>query len=198
MTEIDHLFDTCTITREIHNEDMLDNVIGCCENKKVNFSISNAVLDELYKPAKKPNDCSDEDYQAIGKISEYVKFNIKTRKINLINDCQNETLKILQEIRRRYYSWMTNPKELNRLISQGEITKEQIKTRKFRNKDMGECSLVAIALTDPENYIIVSEDKGRVYKHPDINIFDYYKYKGIKIYKFCNWPLYKYLPKVAD
>lgn len=37
---------------------------------------------------------------------------------------------------------------------------------------MGECELIAISKTTNGEYIIVTNDNGKVYKHPDQNLFD--------------------------
>ena len=39
---------------------------------------------------------------------------------------------------------------------------------------MGECELIAIAKTAEDEYQIVTDDKGRVFLHPDQNLFDEY------------------------
>ena len=39
---------------------------------------------------------------------------------------------------------------------------------------MGECELLAIAKVSAGQYRIVTNDRGRVFQHPDQNIFDTY------------------------
>ncbi len=80
----------------------------------------------------------------------------------------------LKKIRDRYYSWMRNPDYLQKMIEKGTLTREDIKKENFKKKDMGECELVAIAKASGGEYWLITNDKGRVYKHPDMNIFDAY------------------------
>jgi hypothetical protein len=69
---------------------------------------------------------------------------------------------------------MGNAEYLKHLMSKGEITLEEIKKPSFKTKDKGECELIAIAKASKGEYWVVTNDKGRVYKHPDMNIFDTY------------------------
>ena len=69
---------------------------------------------------------------------------------------------------------MSDINYLNLLISQGIISADDIKKKSFRNKDLGECELIAIAKLAKDKYQIVSNDKGRVFLHPDQNLFDEY------------------------
>lgn len=80
----------------------------------------------------------------------------------------------LKKIRKKFYSWMSDINYLNLLISQGIISADDIKKKSFRNKDLGECELIAIAKVAKDKYQIVSNDKGRVFLHPDQNLFDEY------------------------
>ena len=80
----------------------------------------------------------------------------------------------LKKIRKKFYSWMSDINYLNLLISQGIISADDIKKKSFRNKDLGECELIAIAKLAKDKYQIVSNDKGRVFLHPDQNLFDEY------------------------
>ncbi|RAZ95773.1 hypothetical protein DK853_28180, partial [Klebsiella oxytoca] len=80
----------------------------------------------------------------------------------------------LKKIRKKFYSWMSDINYLNLLISQGIISADDIKKKSFRNKDLGECELIAIAKLVKDKYQIVSNDKGRVFLHPDQNLFDEY------------------------
>lgn len=79
-----------------------------------------------------------------------------------------------KKIRKRFYSWMKDAAYLQNLISRGELTVEEVKKPGFKTKDMGECELIATAKTSEGEYWVVTNDKGRVYKHPNLNIFDTY------------------------
>ena len=69
---------------------------------------------------------------------------------------------------------MRNPQYLQKLIQEGKISRDDIKKPGFRNKDLGECELLAIAKVSAGQYRIVTNDRGRVFQHPDQNIFDTY------------------------
>ena len=98
-----------------------------------------------------------------------------------------------KNIRRRHYGWMTKVDYCKKLIRKGVLDEKEYQSKLFKLKDCGECSLIAIALTAPNDYIIISEDKGKVYKHPDVNIFDIYKDKDILIVTYDKW---KYKDKI--
>lgn len=80
----------------------------------------------------------------------------------------------LKKIRKRFYSWMRDPVYLQKLIQEGRLSREDIKKASFRNKDLGECELLAIAKASSGKYQIITNDKGRVFQHPDQNLFDAY------------------------
>lgn len=80
----------------------------------------------------------------------------------------------LKKIRQRFYGWMKDGNYLRLLISQGKISESDLKKKSFRNKDMGECELIAIAKVSNDEHQIVTNDKGRVFLHPEQNLFDEY------------------------
>lgn len=49
-------------------------------------------------------------------------------------------------------------------LQEGKLTKQEIKYLKY--KDLGECALLAIAITSNEYKVIITNDKGRVHKYP--------------------------------
>lgn len=82
--------------------------------------------------------------------------------------------KEFNKIRKRFYGWMTDYNYLSHLVAQGKISEDDIKKKSFRNKDVGECELIAIAKVTPDEHQIVTNDKGRVFLHPEQNLFDEY------------------------
>ena len=58
---------------------------------------------------------------------------------------------------------MKDPNYLKSLIAKGKISEDDIKKKSFRNKDMGECELIAIAKVSSDEHQIVTNDKGRVF-----------------------------------
>jgi len=70
------------------------------------------------------------------------------------------------------------------LIQKGKIRPEERKS--FKYKDLGECSLIAIALENVSSNIIVTNDKGKIYLKPYENIFDFYPDVKVMNYKEFN------------
>ena len=94
----------------------------------------------------------------------------------------------LKKIRQRFYGWMRDVNYLKMLISQGKITENDIKKKSFRNKDMGECELIAIAKVSSDEHHIVTNDKGRVFLHPEQNLFDEYASEiGLTVLNSDEW-----------
>mgnify|MGYP005775150903 FL=1 len=94
----------------------------------------------------------------------------------------------LRKIRQRFYGWMRDVDYLKMLISQGKITENDIKKKSFRNKDMGECELIAIAKVSSDEHHIVTNDKGRVFLHPEQNLFDEYASEiGLTVLNSDEW-----------
>lgn len=79
-----------------------------------------------------------------------------------------------RDLRKKFYGWMSDSNYLKLLVSRGMITEDEIKKKGFRNRDLGECELIAIAKTAVDEYQIVTNDKGRVFLHPKQNLFDDY------------------------
>ena len=94
----------------------------------------------------------------------------------------------LKKIRQRFYGWMRDVNYLKMLISQGKITENDIKKKSFRNKDMGECELIAIAKVSSDEHQIVTNDKGRVFLHPEQNLFNEYASEiGLTVLNSDEW-----------
>ena len=68
---------------------------------------------------------------------------------------------------------MHDPDYLHYLIQQGKLNRDDVK--RLRKKDLGECELLAIAKASKGEYWMVSNDLGRVYMHPEQNIFESYE-----------------------
>lgn len=94
----------------------------------------------------------------------------------------------LKKIRQRFYGWMRDVNYLKMLISQGKITENDIKKKSFRNKDMRECELIAIAKVSSDEHHIVTNDKGRVFLHPEQNLFNEYASEiGLTVLNSDEW-----------
>lgn len=145
-----------------------------CKDNKKDITITQTILDELdpgyYR--EKEDESSKEIYTA---VNNYVSgaMGIKVIKLIALSDipgAQDE----YKKIRKRFYGWMKDAAYLQKLVLKGDLTPEEIKKPSFKTKDMGECELIAIAKASNGEYWVVTNDKGRVYKHPDLNLFDTY------------------------
>lgn len=177
---MNYLKDTCVFINKIQYPSTVFNLAKYCNDKNDVLSITNTVLEEL---------------QYEGKLDENKK-EISRGIVNMINLCkQNELVEIIdfqrykkdyEAIRKNYYGFATNPQYLNMLVQSGKMTREEVKVLKY--KDRGECSCLAIAKQDPLNYVIVTEDKGKITGMPSINLFNEFKNKfGIQIFKYDEW-----------
>lgn len=71
-------------------------------------------------------------------------------------------------------------------MEDGLLKKEDV--RNVRKKDLGECELVAIAKTSKRTFWLITNDLGRVFLHPDLNVFDMYKDDpNVKIISGAEW-----------
>ncbi|SHI24087.1 hypothetical protein SAMN02745823_03797 [Sporobacter termitidis DSM 10068] len=184
---MEHLFDTCTIKHELKTDTVIFAVAEYCSNIKEPFTISSVIKNEL----RPPNTLSKAEYEKASRVNAYIERYIKSGHIKVIDISTENTIKLnFNKLRQCHYGWMTRGDYCKHLIETGELTLEEYKSPGFRNRDAGECSLIAIALTSPKSYVIISEDKGVVFSHPHINIFDVFKSKGLNIVKFKEWLYY--------
>lgn len=149
-------------------------VADLCRKNKNDVTITQTILNELDPGYYRENQdvSSKEIYTAVDNLVTGTRGMQVIRMISLsdIKGAEEE----LKKIRKRFYSWMTDPAYLQKLIQEGKITKEDIKKPNFRKKDLGECELLAIAKASLGEYLIVTNDKGRVFQHPEQNLFDAY------------------------
>ena len=181
---MNHLFDTCTIKNRLRDGSTILSVSEYCYKTSEPFIISSEIQIEL----KPPERLDSAVFEIAKKTASAVEFCIKLGYIQLIDiESDNIMADNYRKIRRRYYGWMTKSDYCKKLIKDGILTEEEYKSRGFRYRDAGECTLIAIAMTDPENFTIISEDNGKVYMHPLENIFDTYRELGIIVVKYKNW-----------
>lgn len=149
-------------------------VAEVCKRNGNDITITQTILKELDPGYYRENTdiSSKEIYTAVSNLvtGAWGIKNIRLLKLEEIDGAEKE----LKKIRKRYYGWMQDADYLNRLVQKGIITRQDIKRPGFRNKDLGECELLAIAKVSGGNYIIITNDRGRVFLHPDQNLFDIY------------------------
>lgn len=178
-----HLFDTCTFFNELSSPNEIINLGRRVKENKEKICITNFIWDEL-QPHRHLDKEKIEQSTGIINGLQFCEDNLKS--LETIRILENSSYKMnYNDIRKRYYSHI-NARELKRRITNGEITEKDAK--KLKKKDCGECSCIAIAITDPRNICIVSEDEGKICERPEINIFDIYRRShNIMVFKFISW-----------
>lgn len=149
-------------------------VADLCKKNSNDITITQTILDELDPGYYRENEdtSSKEIYTSVSNLVAGT-WGIKAIRMIRLSDIEGAEEE-LKKIRKRYYSWMSKPEYLQKLIQEGKISREDIKKPSFRNKDLGECELLAIAKASSGRYWIVTNDKGRVFQHPEQNLFDTY------------------------
>ena len=149
-------------------------IADLCKKNETEITVTETILNEL-EPGyylELEDETAKNAYNAVYNLT-YGTMGIKAIRIVKLDDIPGAKEE-LKKIRKKFYSWMSDINYLNLLISQGVITADDIKKKSFRNKDLGECELIVIAKTAEDEYQIVTNDKGRVYLHPEQNLFDDY------------------------
>ncbi len=141
-----------------------------CRVSKRGMCVTNTILNEL-EPRHYHIEFSPDFKDVFTSVYNQI-YTFKTIELISLSDVPKapEELKM---IRKRHYYWIKDPAYLKRLISQGVIKKEDIKS--LPTRDLGECELVAIAKSSGGEYQIVTNDKGRVFAHPFQNVFSHYE-----------------------
>lgn len=167
-----YLVDTNVFLHAI--SDNIYSVAMLCKENDTDITITDTILCELepgYYLALE-DETANQVYTCVHNLTNGDMGQKAIRIVN-INDVPGAKEE-LKKIRDRYYMWMRDGSYLQKLISEGKLTLNDIKKKSFRNKDLGECELIAIAKTSSDQYDIVTNDKGRVFLHPEQNLFDDY------------------------
>lgn len=154
-----------------------------CKTQKQPMTITPTIFSELdpgmNRAAEEPS--TQELYQSVENLISSWKL-IEMKKLEDVQGATEE----LKKIRNNYYRWMRDSEYLRHLIDTGLLTEDEIRSPIFRNKDLGECELIAIAKND-KSFSIVTNDKGRVYCHPDQNLFEIYKEQISELLSSDEW-----------
>lgn len=165
------------------------NVFGVaqlCKSKGNDICITQTIIDEL-EPGHQREVEEETARDIYNCVNNLVTGKTGFKVIKVLDMAKIEGAKErFKEIRKRYYGWMTDSLYLQKMVSEEKLTAEEIRSPRFKKKDMGECELIAIAEVSGDKYLIVTDDKGRVYKHPDINIFDTYA-KDVPVLSGKEW-----------
>lgn len=167
-----YLVDTNVFLHSICDE--IFAIADLCKKNETEITVTETILNEL-EPGyylELEDETAKNAYNSVYNLT-YGTMGIKLIRIVKLDDIPGAKEE-LKKIRKKFYSWMSDINYLNLLISQGVITADDIKKKSFRNKDLGECELIAIAKTAEDEYQIVTNDKGRVFLHPEQNMFDDY------------------------
>lgn len=159
-----------------------------CKDKDNDVTITETILNELepgYYLALE-DETAKQVYNSVSNLAHGT-MGLKVIRILNVADVPG-AMEELKKIRDRYYMWMRDGTYLQSLIAAGKLTVEDIKKKSFRNKDLGECELIAIAKTSTDDYEIVTNDKGRVFLHPEQNLFDdYASNEGLIVLSSDEW-----------
>lgn len=167
-----YLVDTNVFLHAICNE--IFTVANLCKENGEEVAITETILREL-EPGyylEIEDKTANNAYTAVHNLT-YGTMGIKMIRLIKLEEIPGAKDE-LKKIRQRFYGWMKDGNYLRLLISQGKISESDLKKKSFRNKDMGECELIAIAKVSNDEHQIVTNDKGRVFLHPEQNLFDEY------------------------
>lgn len=180
-----YLKDTCVLKHNIDTGDKIYKVAQHCKECGKQFSVTDYVLDEI-KPGKSVD---VENAKHSTNLLSGLEGAVNSKVISKIEIDSNQVYKKnFRDIRRRYYYWISDTEYLKKLVDEGSMTLEEVRSKGLKYKDYGECSCIAVAMEDPKKYIIVSNDKGAVYKHPSINLFQKYtKSHDIQVMTYDEW-----------
>ena len=140
-------------------------VADLCKKNGTEITVTETILNEL-EPGyylEIEDETARDVYNSVHNLT-YGTMGMKVIRMVKLDDIPGAKEE-LKKIRKKFYSWMSDINYLNLLISQGIISADDIKKKSFRNKDLGECELIAIAKLAKDKYQIVSNDKGRVFLH---------------------------------
>jgi len=180
-----YLKDSCVFIKHINTGNKILEVSAHCKRNNKRLVISDEILTELYPGAQVEK---EQERESAKELYKSVDFAVNTNLIEMIRLKDSpEIMSNYRTIRNRFYGWMKDHSYLKKLIKDGLITKEEIQSKGFKYKDVGECSLIAIAMVE-HNLTIVTNDKGKVYKHPEQNLFDTYaKDNDISVLSYKEW-----------
>ncbi len=167
-----YLVDTNVFLHSICDE--IYRVADLCKKNETDITVTETILNEL-EPGyylEIEDDTAKDVYNSVYNLT-YGAMGVKRIRLVKLDDIPGAKEE-LKRIRKKFYSWMSDANYIKFLISQGKITVDDIKKKNFRNKDLGECELIAIAKTTENEYQIVTNDKGKVFLHPEQNLFDDY------------------------
>ncbi|KMK77961.1 hypothetical protein [Alkalihalobacillus pseudalcaliphilus] len=179
-----YLKDTCVFINRFNSLGIIQ-LLQNYKNSTNSFGVTDIVINEL-NPGRAVEAADAEKSKSmlgvvnlLEKSRDLVKYDVET---------EEKYQKNFQKIRKQFYGHLNDLNFVKKALAKKEITNESFKNRTYKFKDYGECSCIAVAMLEPEEVSIVSDDKGRVFLKPNINLFDKYKEShGIKVLEYEEW-----------
>lgn len=181
-----YIEDTNIFMKHINTGTEIIKVADHCKSLGKTISITDIILDEFRTPRWFLGEEKAKSQELHNTIVQGI---FSLRQIELIEVTKDSDYKKnFEAIRSRYYGHLLDPKYVKAALDAGEITQQQFKNKSYQFKDYGECSCLAVAMDNPKKYTIVSNDKGRVFLKPNLNLFDKFREKyGITIWDYDEW-----------
>ncbi|WP_374717478.1 hypothetical protein [Neobacillus sp.] len=179
-----YLKDTCVFINRFNSLGIIQ-LLQKYKNSSNSFGVTDVVINELNPGRAVDATDAEKSKSMLGVVNlleksrDIVKYDVETEAKYQEN---------FQKIRRQFYGHLNDLNFVKKALANKEISMESFKNRTYKFKDYGECSCIAVAMTEPEEISIVTDDKGRVFLKPDINLFDKYKAShGINVLGYDEW-----------
>lgn len=179
-----YLKDTCVLIKKFNTSEII-RVAGIYKDTNDTFALTDIIMDELH-PGKSVNEYDAEKSKSLLagiKVLENSHL-LETYSVKDSGKYKDN----FDKIRRAFYGHLKDPNFIRQALAKGEIKKEQFKNRTYIYKDYGECSCIAVAMENPTEIAIVSNDKGRIFLKPAINLFNKYRESdNIQVLDYEEW-----------
>ncbi|EOU1611307.1 hypothetical protein CYK82_13830 [Clostridium perfringens] len=179
-----YLKDTCVLIKRFDTLELI-NIASIYKETKDIFALTDIIKDELY-PGKSVNECDAEKSKNLLSGIKVLESShvLETYRVKS-DDRYKENF---DKIRRAFYGHLKDPRFIKTALAKGDITMEQFKKKTYVYKDYGECSCIAVAMEKPKDIIIVSNDKGKIFLKPSINLFEKFKDShDIQVINYDEW-----------
>ena len=179
-----YLKDTCVLIEQFDTLELI-RVASIYKDTNDVFALTDIIIDELY-PGKSVNECdAEKSKNLLAGINILEESNLlETYSVKSEGKYKDN----FNKIRRAFYGHLKDPKFVKEALAKGEITREQFRSRTYIYKDYGECSCIAVAVENPKDIVIISNDKGRIFLKPNINLFDKYReLNNIQVFNYEEW-----------
>ncbi|MGL5151107.1 MAG: hypothetical protein ACRC7N_11105 [Clostridium sp.] len=179
-----YLKDTCVLIKKFDTSELI-RVSSMYKDTNDVFALTDIIIDELY-PGKSVNEYDAEKSKNL-LAGIKVLENSRLLETYSVKD-KGKYKENFDKIRRAFYGHLKDPNFVRQALVRGEITKEQFRNRSYIYKDYGECSCIAVAIENPKEISIVSNDKGRIFLKPNINLFKKYRESdSIQVFNYEEW-----------